>query len=148
MKDNVARLERDGESVRLDPDKFNMVGLPRISDYEHMRRALESDNPHQYIADRSGTMNFKGEDGTGVLNAIGMHVALIDPNRASSYGFSSLINFDTPQEALAEVQIKDLLSETSFHAALEHIGYRHLPEYIKDVLDAVPDRNYEDEFSL
>lgn len=148
MKDNVARLERDGEPVRLDPDKFNMVGLPRISDYEHMSRALESHNPHQYIADRSGTMNFAGEDGTGVLNAIGMHVALLDPNRASSYGFSSLINFDTPQEALAEDQIKDLLSETSFHAALKHIGYEHLPEYIKVALDKFSARDYKDELSL
>ncbi len=148
MNENVARLVQDGEPVRLDPDKFNMAGLLRIDDTEHMRRALETDNPHRYIADRSGTMNFEGEDGLGFENAVGMHTALLVPSRAKSYVFSSEVTIEAPEEVLSAGQIEPLLSETSFYAALHRIGFDNLPEYVQDVLDEIPACDYRDELAL
>lgn len=148
MSGGVALLREDFEPVQWDSDKFNMLGLPRIDDTEHMRRALGTDNPHRYIADRAGTMNFEGEDGTGFDNAVDMHISLLDPKRAESYAFFSKVSIHKPEEALSGEQIEPLLSETSFHAALNRIGYENLPGYIQDVLDNVPARDYKSELAL
>lgn len=61
-----------------DSDKFNSVGLPRILDEQHMQRALDSDDPHEYISQRAGRMEFNGEDAIGFFNAVTLHKEVID----------------------------------------------------------------------
>lgn len=52
-----------------DGNKFNILGLPRISDKEHLDRAKKFAAPLRYVAERAGRMEYQGEDGMGALNA-------------------------------------------------------------------------------
>lgn len=56
---------------------LNILGLPRISDDEHFRRAMRSDAPLSYVAARAGRMEFGGEDGMGALNAEAVMVNIL-----------------------------------------------------------------------
>lgn len=63
--------------INRDVNKFNMLGLPRISDEQHFARALSSDAPLTYIAARSGRMEYQGEDGMGAMNAESVMVRVL-----------------------------------------------------------------------
>lgn len=79
MIDFSCPFKRDEEAERacLDPDKFNICGLDRIADQEHLKRALATDAPHTYIASRAGRMEFEGKDGLGFMNAVVLHKKIL-----------------------------------------------------------------------
>lgn len=94
-----------------DPDKFNIRGLPRISDAEHYKRALDSGRPHSYISARAGHIEYQDEDGLGFFNAVDLHVKIMMAD--------TLI--------VPTGDINQSLRHNSFYAALEKIGFDKLP---------------------
>ncbi|HPD83227.1 MAG: hypothetical protein R3D88_00705 [Alphaproteobacteria bacterium] len=105
-------------SQSRDPDKFNMLGLPRISDAEHFKRAVEGGQPHSYIAARASRMEYHGEEGLGFFNAVDLHLKVIKSQKL-------IVSSDDIRKAFGAV---------SFEAALEKIGYDKLPRQYQQVI--------------
>jgi hypothetical protein len=81
--DTAAAVAAGAEVIELQPDlerntvRFNMLGLPRISDDEHFERAIASGFPHSYLCLRAGRMQYQGEDGIGFVNAAVLHARVM-----------------------------------------------------------------------
>ena len=103
-------VEAEADVIAFQPDtsrnseRFNMLGLPRISDDEHYRRALESGQPHSYIALRAGRMQYEGEDGLGFFNAARLHLQVM-----------SRVNYDLDEGDITFARAQN----PSFEAAVE-----------------------------
>ena len=117
-------------------DKFNMIGLLRISDEQHFLRALETAHPHTYLVESMGMKNSRGEDGLGWYNAIDLHLALITNGER---GLATSVKKPHVIEALARRQptqddICGAEKDTAFNAALEKIGYNNLPQIYQEII--------------
>ena len=117
-------------------DQFNMLGLLRISDEEHFRRAVFDANPHTYLMDSMGMENKRGEDGLGFFNAVDLHVTLI---LGEHPGISYLTRNPQVKAVLAQRQpsAQDLEAvdrDIAFNSALEKIGYKNLPAAYQKII--------------
>ncbi|MCI5060713.1 MAG: hypothetical protein MRY79_06550 [Alphaproteobacteria bacterium] len=56
---------------------LDFMGLERIAEEEHLKRALASEEPHAYIAARAGQREYEGEPGIGFCNASRLHADVI-----------------------------------------------------------------------
>ena len=106
-----------------DPSRFNMQGLPRISDEEHMRRAMLTDAPISYIAARAGRMVYDGEDGMGSINAEGVMICIL-----TSEGYAP--SFDDVNSAYRQNGV--------VRGAIAHVQ-RFYPEIHARLAPALPD---------
>jgi len=105
---NLALVQFPNAVEDLDHDKFNMDGLPRISDNKHYERALETGSPHTYISKRAGLMSFDGEDGIGFINAVQIHKRIFEQN-----------GFELKDPDIAEAQ----KHSPSIRTTLEELGF-------------------------
>ena len=123
MSASVLRQAFPEASESRDPDKFNMFGLPRISGQKHLRRAIKSGNPHQYISERAGRMEYDGEDGLGFFDAVNLHVKVITNG--------TLLVPVVPDE-----DIQKSLGSASFLRAIDHVGFAKLPEVYRSAISS------------
>ena len=107
--------------IAVDNANMNAAGVVRISDEEHLRRALNTDTPHHYIAERAGRMVFDGQDGIGYFNAETLHKRII-----------SMVAKGKVE--LSKADLQKSLGTISFSGAIESYGLKRLPEKYVDAI--------------